>query len=388
MRIAQVTTTLQGGAGIAAIRLSEALNRIGVDSSVVSQQMAGRGTSIRSKATSLAQRRLIQKGSDLITSISIDALRATETEEFDLLHFHSIYNLTSTQKLLKLAERKHLVFTLHDQRLFTGGCHYSGSCVEYAKLCTSCPQVRFPFRGLVIRQKELIDKLTKNSNVHFISPSAWLAGLAEKAISKSNLHIIRNPIPEYPKNNSLKAKEEIGIDSSKYVIGFVSVNLLNPLKGLKDLLAALEYIPYSSKKKLHLLLVGKNGEHIVCREVESTLLDVGTLAGGLNPYSAMDLLVVPSRQDNSPNVIGEAIMNGVPVLGSQIGGVPEILRELGLPVVNMRDPKKLAEVITEQIGRPIEKDNLRAQGNELLGYEPIGLKVKALYKEILDRRST
>jgi glycosyltransferase involved in cell wall biosynthesis len=388
MRIAQVTTTLQGGAGIAAIRLSEALNRVGVDSSLVSQRIDGRGTSLRSKATSLVQSKLIQKGSGLITSLSIDAIRASEIEEFDLLHFHSIYNLTSTENLLKLAERKNLVFTLHDQRLFTGGCHYSGSCVEYAKLCTSCPQVRFPFQGLVIRQKKLIDMLTKNSNINFISPSAWLAGLAEKAILKSNLHIIRNPIPEYPKNNSLKAKEEIGIDSSKYVIGFVSVNLLNPLKGLKDLLAALECIPYSSKKKLHLLLVGKNGEHIVCREVESTLLDVGTLAGGLNPYSAMDLLVVPSRQDNSPNVIGEAIMNGVPVLGSQIGGVPEILRELGLPVVNTRDPKKLAEVITELIERRIEKDNLRGQAKEILGYEPIGLKVKALYKEILDRRST
>ena len=38
--------------------------------------------------------------------------------------------------------------------------------------------------------------------------------------------------------------------------------------------------------------------------------------------STIDLVIVPSSQDNSPSVIGEALAVGVPVMGSDVGGIP------------------------------------------------------------------
>jgi glycosyltransferase involved in cell wall biosynthesis len=42
-------------------------------------------------------------------------------------------------------------------------------------------------------------------------------------------------------------------------------------------------------------------------------------------WNLVDVLFVPSRADNSPNVIHEAKLWGVPVLTSDVGGIPEIL---------------------------------------------------------------
>jgi glycosyltransferase involved in cell wall biosynthesis len=44
-------------------------------------------------------------------------------------------------------------------------------------------------------------------------------------------------------------------------------------------------------------------------------------------WGSIDVLLVPSRADNSPNVIHEAKLWGKPVLASMVGGIPEILYE-------------------------------------------------------------
>ena len=44
-------------------------------------------------------------------------------------------------------------------------------------------------------------------------------------------------------------------------------------------------------------------------------------------YSAADLFVAPTLQDNLPNTILEAISCGVPVVAFNVGGVPEIIRD-------------------------------------------------------------
>jgi glycosyltransferase involved in cell wall biosynthesis len=44
-------------------------------------------------------------------------------------------------------------------------------------------------------------------------------------------------------------------------------------------------------------------------------------------WSTIDVLLVPSQADNSPNVIHEAKLWGIPVIASDVGGIPEILSE-------------------------------------------------------------
>jgi glycosyltransferase involved in cell wall biosynthesis len=63
-------------------------------------------------------------------------------------------------------------------------------------------------------------------------------------------------------------------------------------------------------------------------------------------YSAADLFVIPSTQDNLPNTALEALSCGVPVVGSRAGGIPEIVRDniTGLLFEN-GDPQDLARAV-------------------------------------------
>ncbi len=56
-----------------------------------------------------------------------------------------------------------------------------------------------------------------------------------------------------------------------------------------------------------------------------------------NIYSAIDILAVPSSQDNSPNVIAEALCNNVKIIGSSFGGIPELLQQFNQSIVDVND---------------------------------------------------
>ena len=189
MKVAQITTTLEGGAGIAAIRLSEALNSVGVNSEIVSQRGIESKTNITSKITTLLQSSLVQSDTSLVTTFSRTTIKDEQLVAFDLLHFHSIYNLIGVQKIALLAESKPIFITLHDQRLLTGGCHYSGSCMNFTSSCSRCPQVRKIFWSFVEKEKVLVNNLLKNPQIHFVSPSNWLAEMAERILKhKKRMH--------------------------------------------------------------------------------------------------------------------------------------------------------------------------------------------------------
>lgn len=384
MKIAQITTTLEGGAGIAAIRLSEALNFVGLDSSIVSQRGHNNKTNIGSKVTTLLQKSVVQSSANLITTFSKTTIEKSQLKDFEILHFHSIYNLIGTQELYRLSKVKPIFLSLHDQRLLTGGCHYSGKCENFKGSCSHCPQVRRVFQRFVQKEKTSVNNLLRNPSVQFIAPSQWLAEMAGRIIlDKSNVHVLRNPIPSVSVFSQDKAKVIFGIESSKFVIGFVSVHLNNPLKGLKDLVNALKLLPSNVQNHIHLLLVGKSSVELDGLTISSSNIQFNHENSEVNCYSPMDLLVVPSRQDNSPNVVGEALMSGVRVLGSQVGGIPELMMEFNCPAIDTTDPRKFSLQILEEIKVKYSRENLAVRASEVFGYKQVGNSLKKLYEASL-----
>lgn len=385
MKVAQITTTLQGGAGIAAVRLSDALRSIDVDSVLVSQRLEKQRNSLFSKSLTVLQKHLVQSSTNLVTTFSWPEIRLNSIIGFDILHFHSIYNLTNTKSLLKFAEVKPIVFTLHDQRMFTGGCHYSDKCLNFSSNCSYCPQVRAPFRPFVRKERVLVSELAQNPNVYFISPSEWLAQMAiESNIPRGKISVIRNPISEYSKSNPTLTKKIFGIPDDCYLVGFVASTLNNPLKGLEDLIRAIDVMRIRGHRIPHLLLIGGHLSPESLHGVAATKLsDIHSKHLGAL-YSAMDLLVVPSRQDNLPNVIAEAAMCGTPVIGSNAGGIPEILRELNLEVVNTQDQYGFADSIEKSMRLKYDRGSISKQARAIFGYEPVARSVAQLYEQILN----
>jgi glycosyltransferase involved in cell wall biosynthesis len=383
MKIAQLTTTTSGGAGIAAVRLSSALAKAGADSSLISQRSKNESTSIASKVATAFQSKVVQSGPNLVTTFSMTQIELDKLEYFDVLHFHSTYNLINSRSLFNLAATKKIVLTLHDQRAFTGGCHYSQDCIQFENSCSACPQVKRPFRKCVSFEKTRMDKLINLKNVHVVAPSFWLTQMANKIVKQGNrVQTIRNPIPknEYP-SLELVAQNKT-CQENTFVIGFVAAQINNPVKGFMDLVQALKYLPAELKSRVHLLVIGKGRLPKELDEVKVTQIQNFQRGSEINPYGAMNLLIVPSREDNSPNVIGEALMSNVRVLGSSVGGVPELLRLFECPIVDTTDTRKFSKSILDEILRP-RINNYSKLAEKVFGYEVIAQEMLKFYQSCI-----
>lgn len=111
-----------------------------------------------------------------------------------------------------------------------------------------------------------------------------------------------------------------------FIISFIG-NLSDNRKGLHLLLEA--FVNSSSLKKQCILNIIGSGnllEHYKQKYIlEKNIIFFGNLKNPYDILSNSSLLVVPSLADSFPNTILEALRLGVPVIGSRIGGIPEIL---------------------------------------------------------------
>jgi glycosyltransferase involved in cell wall biosynthesis len=355
VKITHVATSLSGGAGIAARRIAEAQHLTGMDVNLI----AGNGddstlksyekiysksgaSKITSKSLTYAQAKIIQKGLPLVTplSISSEILAAPEISEADVVHFHAFYNLASVIEIGRLSQLKKVVVTLHDQRFFTGGCHYSFDCKEFRLGCFKCPQVHQLFNKIPEFHFRQVQKESSNfKDIQFIAPSKWLAELAKtsKLLNGSKILTINNPIPDtFHPQATVRSNKEIKI-------GFVSENLNNPYKGLTTLVDALEKI--GDEYSFNLRLFGNGNLPINLNSIKHSISTFKGESAASRAYKSCDLIVVPSLEDNSPSVISEALMSGIPVIGSDAGGIPEILRDFNMPIFERGNSESLIRIL-------------------------------------------
>ena len=378
-----------GGAGLAALRAHESLIEIGITSSFVSPSRLGKSgvrainsrKILESRLLTLGQRVCLQRGSGLMTSLSLDLMGELPSNEF-LIHVHAFYNLFSMNTLIALAERGPIFVTMHDLRLITGGCHYSRGCRGYLDKCSLCPQARRVARPIVESAKEKSAQLLDMENLRIISPSRWIANLIGEIHPAllSKISVVRNPIPELvTKFDKDRLRIRLGIDKSDFVVGFVSTRLDNPLKGGDILMRAIDLLPTKKRKCLRLLLVGEGTIDTSTKNIKVVRTDKNVGLGVRDIFSAMDVLVVPSIEDNLPNVIGESLMAGTPVIGSNVGGIPEVLKDFDMPIVSSNSAEELTQAFLDW--QPAwSPSEVRLKARSIFGYKTIGTQLKSLYQ--------
>jgi glycosyltransferase involved in cell wall biosynthesis len=362
MKVLQVSTSLNGGAGLAAERTHQALLAAGINSTLLSLSSAksefsssrnvktiSRNFSERllSKSLTIIQRNFIQKGPYLQTplSIGIDPNRF-DFREFDLIHIHSMYNMISNSSLIKILDAKvPLVITLHDQRFTSGGCHGSMGCTNYLTNCNDCPQVYSLARPLV---RSAYSRITSLLEIYYrelllITPSDWLNKIVISRFPKVNSRVIHNCVSSEILQAKNKKNDELS--ENKINIGFISLDLNNPYKGLFTLVSALESLDRKSRLEFRLVLIGKGDFSKQIKDLEIRKLGELNASELINEMRNLNLLVVPSDQDNLPNIMCEALCLGVPVVGSRVGGIPEILNQFDLPLFSAGNSEELSNIL-------------------------------------------
>lgn len=164
------------------------------------------------------------------------------------------------------------------------------------------------------------------------------------------------------------------------------VGQLSKHKGVHILIKALKQIKRVDLR-LHICGRGKNEEEFrsLARN-DNRIRFYGYVSDKeLNQlYDIANVLVVPSLwYDNSPTVIYEAFVHGTPVIGSRIGGIPELVHdgENGF-LYEKRNEKKLVEILNA-LSPPILASLEKKISRESYGIKKYIDELNDLYKGIL-----
>jgi glycosyltransferase involved in cell wall biosynthesis len=248
-------------------------------------------------------------------------------EDVEVLHLHGINGVMTVASLARKHPSLRIVWTLHDMNPFTGACHYSLGCQKFQTSCESCPAVRIPFRSAVsknlARKRDAVSALT---NFTVVTPSRWLADQAAASSVFGGHDIVVQPNPISPRFGLLEASLEERRDAQTFRAVVIAKNLDDPVKNVsaavEDFTAA---FPESGAASLH--LVGAGGASLTGANVHLE----GQLAQPeiARLLAQSDVLIVPSRAENSPLVIPEAASQGCASLVADVGGMPELINTLG-----------------------------------------------------------
>jgi len=128
---------------------------------------------------------------------------------------------------------------------------------------------------------------------------------------------------------------------------------------------------------LFLLSLGRKGSEIAARVPHLHLDHLYNDSMLSLVYSAADLFVVPSLHDNLPNTVLEAMSCGVPVVGFEVGGIPDMVRPsvTGL-LVPPGDVDALAGAIRRSLQDSAERTEMGANCRRI-AVEEYALEVQA-----------
>lgn len=355
MRVLLVNTSDSiGGAAIACRRLMDALTRNGVE---VRMLTAPRRRGFICKALERVMM-LPFVGFSWRKSWAIDVnwlgTDITHTDDFkwaDVVHLHWVnQGMLSIGQIGKIAHSgKRVVWTMHDVWNATAVCHLTLDCQQYTQNCRQCPRT-MPFLARHTWKRK--QHLYSQQNIVFTTCSRWLRSQALESglMCNQSVHAVPNPIDTsifHPSNRD-SARRIIGIENMNMpLVLFVAQYINNPNKGARYLMEAMRQL--SATCDIGLIIMGSNGREVAEALPEIKIYDLGYQT---NPehiakiYAAADVFVLPSLSENLPNTIMEAMACGVPCVGFDIGGIPEMIdHERNGYIAQPRNVQQLADGI-------------------------------------------
>jgi glycosyltransferase involved in cell wall biosynthesis len=296
-------------------------------------------------------------------------LAATEAVRgADIINLHWVGKFQSVESIARLLFLdKPVVWTLHDENPFTGGCHYTAGCEGFLSNCEQCPQLPAKLNKL----PQLVLQAKKSSwqkNLTIVTPSRWLAGRAQSSalFRHVRIEVIPNSLETdiFHPSDKQEAKQRLNIDPDVFCLLFNAFDHEEKRKGLHLLPEIFErcrrvpvYTARSKERRVLLLCLGNAAE---LPELPGTA--VRSFGHIQSPselaaiYSAADVFLLPSLEDNLPNTMLEAMACGTPVISFQVGGMPEVIQD---DVHGYTVPKVDPAVFAEKIVHLMAADDTR-----------------------------
>lgn len=274
----------------------------------------------------------------------------------DVLWLHNIHGYyINYEKLFDwIKSRPNMIvyWTLHDCWAFTGHCSYFtiAKCDKWKTQCDNCPQPQKYPKSLIvdnsknnfIRKKRCFCGVP---NMKIIVPSKWLANLVKSSFLKEyHVEVQYNEIDKNVfKPTESDFRKRYGLEKKTIILGVA--NPWDERKGLKD------FIKLSLKvnENYRIVLVGLTNKQIL--NLPKNIIGIqrtNSTAELAEIYTAADVFVNATYEDNYPTTNLEASACGTTVVTYNTGGSPE--SALNKNVVECGDIEGLLEVIYSVCG--------------------------------------
>jgi len=408
-------TDIQGGAAIATYRLHQGLRRIGVDSSMLVQKKLTDDANVLGPQTRY-QKMLGQlkphldqlwvtqynnREAQLFSAAMIPDSIATKIQGInpDIVHLFWVADGQMRPETLRNL-KKPIVWTLHDMWPFTGGCHYDGECGKYSHSCGACPVLHSSKESdlsrWIWRRKH---NAWRNVDMTVVATSQWLAQCARSSslFGDYRIEVLPNGIDEskYKPIDKAFARDVYGLPKDKRLILFSAGSLGDKRKGFQFLIPALQSLAKSDKEsQVEAVIIGASKPDR-SMELGMNVHYIGRLQDEISQvllYSAADVLVAPSTQENLSNTVMESLACGTPVVAFNIGGMPDMIdHQKNGYLASAFDTHDLASgimwVLESVNRRDMLSKNARQTVLERYTLEKVANQYRALYQSILDQPS-
>ena len=341
------TSDFEGGAARASYRLHKSLLAIHVDSKMLVQNKSSDDFTVIAETSKL--RKGFNKLRPTIDSLPIGFFKERTKTLFspswfgfsnivdqineinpDIVHLHWICGgMMTIEDIARI--KAPIVWSLHDMWAFTGGCHYDEECQGYEKECGNCKvlgsEKDHDLSKKIFKRKQ--KTFSQKKDITIVGISNWLNECSKNStLLKDKNHInLPNPLDTniFKPFDKEKARELWGLPKDKKLVLFGAMGATSdPRKGFYELMESLEEIEDSN---VELVIFGSER----CEETE----DLGFIVYYLGQlyddvslvtlYNSVDVMIVPSLQENLSNAIMESLACGVPVVGFDIGGNADMI---------------------------------------------------------------
>ena len=342
------TSDINGGAARAAYRLHRSLLHENIDSTMLVQNKSSDDFTVHSIGGSKIQKALafIRPRLDSIpllfyknktqTLFSPSWIGSNKIVDIindinpDIVHLHWINGgMIKIEDIAKI--KAPVIWSLHDDWAFTGGCHIKWECEKYKNSCTTCPRLASSvvndLSRKIFRRKQKI--FNQKQDMTIIGLSSWLNECSKNStLLKDKRHVnLPNPIniDIFKPFDKDKARELWSLPKDKKLILFGANSATGDInKGFNELSKALRKL---SIKNIEFIVFGSS-EPEKSQNFKFKTHYIGHIHDNISLvtlYSAVDVMIVPSLQENLSNAIMESMSCGTPVVGFDIGGNSDMI---------------------------------------------------------------
>lgn len=246
----------------------------------------------------------------------------------DVVHLHNIHGYFMNYQILfeyLNSTNTPIIWTFHDCWAFTGHCaHFiNGGCDKWKTGCFNCPLIKeYPASLLLDRSKENYKKkkelFSTNKNIHIVTVSDWLAGLARDSFFKGHdIRVIGNGV-------NLQLFKPLATEGMECFVVLALAGVWSEEKGLSDFIK----LSYLLDDDIKLVMIGVNDKQkeklpnkITCIPHTDSIEEL------VRWYNRASVVLSLSQAETFGLTIAEGMACGTPAIVYNNTAQPELVTE-------------------------------------------------------------